>query len=109
MSPERVIAYIDGYNLYFGLLDARLRTSRWLDLRSLCETLLKPRQQLELVRYFTTRVRNNPDTAKRQAVYIDALRTLGGVGSTSACSCRRRLPAESAAHSGARTKRSKLM
>ena len=32
MSPERVIAYIDGYNLYFGLLDARLQTSRWLDL-----------------------------------------------------------------------------
>ena len=39
MSPERVIAYIDGYNLYFGLLDARLQTSRWLDLHGVCITL----------------------------------------------------------------------
>ena len=30
MRIERVIAYVDGYNLYFGLLDAGLRNSRWL-------------------------------------------------------------------------------
>ena len=79
VTQERVIAYIDGYNLYFGLLEARLRTSRWLDLHSLCKTLLKPRQHLELVRYFTTWVRNNPNKAKRQAVFIDALRAQGCV------------------------------
>ena len=79
MSTERVIAYIDGYNLYFGLLDARLHTSRWLDLRGVCTSLLKPGQRLDLVRYFTTRVRNDPDAAKRQAVFIDALRATGGI------------------------------
>ena len=79
MSTERVIAYIDGYNLCFGLLDARLHTSRWLDLRGVCTSLLKPGQRLDLVRYFTTRVRNDPDAAKRQAVFIDALRATGGI------------------------------
>lgn len=79
MSRERVIAYIDGYNLYFGLLDARLQTSRWLDLHGVSTALLKPGQRLDLVRYFTTSVRNDPDAAKRQAVFIDALRARGGI------------------------------
>lgn len=79
MPRERVIAYIDGYNLYFGLLDARLQTSRWLDLHGVCTALLKPDQRLDLVRYFTTSVRNDPDAAKRQAIFIDALRARGGI------------------------------
>ena len=79
MSAERVIAYIDGFNLYHGLMQARLGSSRWLDLRSLSQSLLKPSQRLELVRYFTTRVRDQPDTEKRQSIYIDALKARGGI------------------------------
>ena len=79
MPTERAIAYIDGYNLYFGLRAARLHTSRWLDLRGVCTSLLKPGQRLELVRYFTTGVRNDPGAAKRQATFIDALRATGGI------------------------------
>ena len=79
MRIERVIAYVDGYNLYFGLLDAGLRNSRWLDLHGVCQSLLKPGQRLELVRYFTTSVRGDPDKAKRQATFIDALRATGQI------------------------------
>ena len=79
MRTERVIAYIDGFNLYHGLCDAQLASSRWLDLRSVCESLLKPHQHLVLVRYFTSMVRNKPRAAKRQSVYIDALRSRGGI------------------------------
>ena len=79
MTTERLIAYIDGFNLYYGLLDARLRSSRWLDLRGVCTSLLKPTQQLELVRYFTTRVRDDRNAADRQSVYIDALHARGGI------------------------------
>ena len=79
MATERVVAYIDGFNLYYGLREARLRSSRWLDLRALCESLVKPHQRLCLVRYFTTRVRNNPRAAQRQGVFIDALRASGGI------------------------------
>ena len=79
MSAERLVAYIDGFNLYYGLRDARLRGSRWLDLHGVCTSLLKPSQQLEFVRYFTTRVRGDPHAARRQSVYIDALLAREGI------------------------------
>ncbi len=79
MSAQRVIAYIDGYNFYKGLLDAGLLTSRWLDLHGTCKSLLRPNQELVIVRYFTTRVRRNPEKTKRQAAYIDALLASGGI------------------------------
>ena len=79
MSQQRVITYIDGYNLYYGLLQAGLGSSRWLDLPKLATSLLKPGQQLTLTRYFTTRVKGDPAKARRQALYVDALTTRGGI------------------------------
>lgn len=79
MRVERVVAYIDGFNLYHGLMDAKLGTSRWLDLRSMCRRLLSAQQHLDLVRYFTTRIRNNPAQHSRQQTYIDALLARGAV------------------------------
>ncbi len=49
-----MITYIDGFNLYYGLMEAGLRSSRWLDLARLGKSLLKPHQHLILTRYFTT-------------------------------------------------------
>ena len=74
-----MIAYIDGFNLYHGLRAAGLKDSRWLDIHSMCVSLLQPGEQLELVRYFTSWVKDNPVKAARQAVYVDALRARGGV------------------------------
>lgn len=48
-------------------------------MRALSEGLLKPQQHLDLVRYFTTMVRNNPPKAKRQSTFIEALRARGGI------------------------------
>ena len=79
MSDQRVITYIDGYNLYHGLLAAGLRSSRWLDLPALGRSLLKPEQDLALTRYFTTRVRGNPSKAQRQSTFIDALVARGDI------------------------------
>ena len=79
MSVERVAAYIDGFNFYYGLLDAKLHSSRWLDFTSLCSSLLKPHQQLVKVRYFTTRVRNDSAKEARQNTFIDALEARGGI------------------------------
>jgi len=76
---SRVVAYIDGFNLYYGLRESRLRRYYWLDLVKLMGTLLKPDQALEHTRYFTARIklqgRNAPDV-QRQATYLDALATL---------------------------------
>lgn len=72
-KKERVVAYIDGFNLYFGLRDAGFDQSRWLNVKKLVISLLQPNQKLVGVKYYTSRVSNNPDKQKRQSTYIDAL------------------------------------
>ena len=83
---ERVAVYIDGFNLYYGLKSKRKgwRGSKWpcyywLDVRRLSNKLLEQNQRLEIVRYFTARVRNNPGKVRRQNTYLDALATLPDV------------------------------
>jgi uncharacterized LabA/DUF88 family protein len=71
-SAERVAAYIDGFNLYFGIREHG-RRYLWLDLEGLLQSLLKPHQQLVAVRYFTARVRNDAPAEQRQQVYLNAL------------------------------------
>ncbi len=70
---ERVRAYVDGMNLYHGLRQRYGRRYHWLDLQALASSLLKPGQQLDLVTYFTARVRDEPAAEQRQTTYIEAL------------------------------------
>ena len=76
-KKERIIAYIDGFNLYFGLREAGFDNCRWLNVKSLVLSLLKPNQVLVGVKYFTSRLSNSPDKQKRQSTYIDALESVG--------------------------------
>ena len=76
---QRVTAYIDGFNLYYGLKSKGWRRYYWLDLRRLAENLLNPGQELVAVRYFTSGVLaepGDPDKPKRQRTYLEALATL---------------------------------
>ncbi|MGD0004503.1 MAG: NYN domain-containing protein [Anaerolineaceae bacterium] len=73
---DRVITYIDGFNLYFGLKSNRWQRYYWLDLLLLSKNLLKPNQQLDYTKYFTSRVANPPDKRIRQNTYLEALATL---------------------------------
>jgi hypothetical protein len=70
---DRVVAYIDGFNLYFGLKAEHGRKYLWLDLQALVEGLLLPNQTLSEVQYFTAHVRGDPDGERRQGAYLDAL------------------------------------
>ena len=86
-SKFGVITYIDGYNLYFGMLDEAVRRGSraepdasyyrhmWLDIQGLAESLLKPNQDLVLVKYFTSPISNAKGKQERQNAYLDALRT----------------------------------
>jgi uncharacterized LabA/DUF88 family protein len=69
----RVVACVDGFNLYFGLRARYGRRHHWLDLQALADSLLRPGQELAEVQYFTARVRNDPDGSLRQSTYLDAL------------------------------------
>lgn len=74
---ERIIVYIDGFNLYFGMMEAGFEKSRWLDVHQLAQNLIRPPQQIVGVKYFTSRVSNNPSKQKRQTLYLEALETKG--------------------------------
>lgn len=69
---QRLIVYIDGFNLYHGLKDQFGRSMLWLDLVSLGQSL-RPTQRLVAVKYFTAPVLNNPAAQGRQAHYQAAL------------------------------------
>jgi len=70
---SRVIAFVDGLNLYHGLREKYGRRYHWLDLQALATSLLRPDQRLHQVQYFTARVRDKPDSEQRQHVYLSAL------------------------------------
>lgn len=79
---NRVVGYIDGFNLFFGLRDSGLRRYYWLDPAALIGNLLKPDQHLAGVRYFSARISpspSDPNKHLRQQCYLEALETLPGV------------------------------
>lgn len=76
---RQVIAYVDGFNLYFGLRSKGWKKYYWLDLRALATSLLRPKQALVKTHYFTARIRANGQNAadmQRQTTYLEALDTL---------------------------------
>jgi uncharacterized LabA/DUF88 family protein len=87
-GEQQVIAYIDGFNLYFALREAGLRRCYWLNLPALAESLLRPGQVLVNTKYFTARLtggsvgvssdreRTLDRKRKRQSDFLEALLTL---------------------------------
>lgn len=73
---QRVIAYIDGFNLYFGLRSKGWKRFYWLNLQKVAQHLLQPNQTLVATKYFTTRVTSPPDKQRRQVAFLEALGTL---------------------------------
>jgi uncharacterized LabA/DUF88 family protein len=73
---QRVIAYIDGFNLYFGLKASRWKRFYWLNLQAMAKNLLKQDQELVFTKYFTSRISYPPDKQQRQSTFIEALETL---------------------------------
>ena len=82
MSVERVIVYIDGFNLYYGMRSKGWQRYYWLNVQLLAQQLLKPGQSLMGTKYFTSRVSStsrDPNKSNRQNRYLEALGTLADV------------------------------
>lgn len=78
-KKDRVIAYVDGFNLYFGMKEKGWKRYYWLNIKTLVQNLLKSDQRLIRVKYFTSRVsstRMDPQKHKRQNTYLEALMTV---------------------------------
>ena len=58
-QKERVIVYIDGFNLYFGMTSVYTNI-KWLNVELMAQHIIKPHQTLVAVKYFTSLVSNNP-------------------------------------------------
>lgn len=87
---NRVIFYIDGFNLYYGIRDrGPMRPSKrdhnkscpsktgkfkWLDLSRLCNLLMQ-NSNIVKIKYFTARIKGEPDKISRQENYINLLST----------------------------------
>ena len=76
MAMQRVMIYIDGFNLYYALKTKGWQRYYWLDLHRLSGNLLRPYQHLVAVHYFTATVLGNRNKSKRQNIYLEALATL---------------------------------
>jgi uncharacterized LabA/DUF88 family protein len=78
-KSRRVISYIDGFNLYFGLKSKGWQKYYWLDPVALSSSLLKPGQVLRHCHYFTARIDRSgrsSQNAEQQKIWLDALDTL---------------------------------
>lgn len=76
---DRVIAYIDGFNLYYGLKTSNWKKYYWLNCYSLVEKFLKKNHELVKVKYFTAMITHPKDKKERHKIYIQALVTIPNV------------------------------
>ncbi len=72
-EKQRVIVYIDGYNLYYGQRAVFGEKYKWLDLQALSESFLHPGMELVKVKYFTAITKITNASKQRQAIYLKAL------------------------------------
>jgi len=82
------MAYIDGYNVYHGIVDlikgpsgkpnSRLNYLKWLDLRSLIQAFtLKSKEEIVKVYYFSAYATWKPEALSRHRAYVAALESTG--------------------------------
>lgn len=74
---RRVIVYVDGFNLYHSIDDLKLPHLKWLDMRTLAESLLRQGEALKAVKYFSAFATWMPDRFARHRAYVDALMARG--------------------------------
>ncbi len=70
-NKQKVIAYIDGFNFYYGLRQHPWKKYYWLDVVKLIESFLRPNQELIAVKYFSARP-TDVDKRKRQDAFFQA-------------------------------------
>jgi uncharacterized LabA/DUF88 family protein len=82
---DRVVALVDGFNLYHSIRDIQHITGatlKWLDIFSLCKSfshLISPKAQIQEVYYFSAYATHipDPDTVIRHKTYISCLENSG--------------------------------
>ncbi len=73
MEKLRTYIYIDGFNLYYRTV--KDTPYKWLDFKKLLSLLLSPRNEIQIIKYFTALVSGEQDPGKplRQQTYLRAV------------------------------------
>ena len=71
---KKIICYIDGYNLYYGMRSKYGKKYIWLNVQALVENFLKPNMKLIEVKYFTAISNSEEGRKERQEIYLKALK-----------------------------------
>lgn len=74
---REVIVYIDGFNLYHAIDDLKKPHLKWLDVVALGQSLLRPKEVLKEVKYFSAYATWMPDRFSRHRAYVDAIKANG--------------------------------
>lgn len=78
MLPERIICFVDGFNLYHALHSISQPHLKWLDLRKLFSHLTRSKSQIITQIYFFSAYPTwKPDSHRRHRQYIAALSSTG--------------------------------
>lgn len=75
----RIIAYIDGFNLYHAIHDLGRPALKWVDLAALARSLARKGETVVEVNYFSAYATWLPDAHKRHTEYVKALEHAGTV------------------------------
>lgn len=78
MDHERLICFIDGFNLYHALVALHKPHLKWLDLRKLCSHFVQSKSQvITQVLFFSAYPTWKPDSYRRHRLYVSALMATG--------------------------------
>ena len=73
-DKKKIVFYIDGFNLYYGIKNTFKGKYKWLDIVALAKSFLKDNMKLERVKYFTSIVKGDKEATDRQKkIYLQAL------------------------------------
>lgn len=78
-NKKKVAVYVDGFNLYHGLVNLSKPHLKWLNLKSLAEKFINHQtESIEKVYYFSAIATfMDKETVLRHRAYIEALQTIG--------------------------------
>jgi uncharacterized LabA/DUF88 family protein len=75
LRPVRV--YVDGFNLYHAIESLRRPDLKWLNMKALATSFLKPGERLDRVTFFTAVLNWDREKQQRHRNYIAALEAVG--------------------------------
>lgn len=78
MQSERVICFVDGFNMYHALDELKKPYLKWLDLKKLFSHFVKTKSQIiTQILFFSAYPTWKPNSYRRHRIYVAALSSTG--------------------------------